>query len=238
MREDGNGVHYPARLGIIILASVVAAAVLAAGSSKRTLEIKPGLSGVIGYGTLISQRSLEQTLRHKYAGQAYPVHVTGFVRSWSLRRPFNAPGQGTPAQAKTGVAYRSGGPEIPFSGIVELNVHPQKDGRLNGVLYLLNEEDLRKVDERERAYKRRDVTGQVEEFAFAGGRVSIYEGLPVDPATAAADPKEFVLFKENLDSVLRACDSVGHAFRAEFEKSTSPVAYRIISIGDVLPVRR
>jgi hypothetical protein len=237
MRKDGNGAHYPARLGVIVLASV-AAAVLATGLSKRTLEIKPGLSGVIGYGTLISRQSLEQTLRHKYAGQAYPVHITGFVRSWSLRRPFNVPGKGAATKAQTGVAYRSGGQEIPFSGALELNIHPQKNGRLNAILYLLTAEDLRKVDARERAYKRRDVTAQVEEFAFTGGRVYIYEGLPVDPATAAADPNEFVLFQETLDSVLKACDSLGHAFRAEFEKSTSPVAYRIISIGDVRPARR
>jgi hypothetical protein len=226
---------------VFLWVSVGAGSILLAAASagtKRTIDLKHGLSGVVGYGTLISQRSLEQTLGHKYGRQAYPVHVTGSVRSWSLRRPFNVPGKGASRSAGTGVAFRSDGREIPLRGPVELDVRPEKGGRLNGVLYLLTEEELDRVDARERAYKRRDITGQVDEFAFTGGRVYIYRGLPPDRSIAAADPKEFVVFKENLDSVLKACDTIGPDFRAEFEKTTEPVAFRIISIADVVPWKK
>ncbi len=237
MGKDGNRKVLLAFLALLIWLGPIASAALSAGQ-KRTIEIKPGLTGVVGYGTLIIRGSLEQTLGHKYVGRSYPVHVTGFARSWSLRRPFRDPKKSVPGTAKTGVAFRGEGKEIPLSGIVELNISPEKNGRLNGILYLLSEEELRKVDKREAAYRRLDVTGNIEEFTFAGGRVYIYEALPVDPAIAAADPGEYVLFKEYLEGVLKACEAIGQDFRAEFEKSTKPIAYRIISYGDIISKSR
>jgi len=205
-----------------------------AAESRSTIEIREGMAGMIGYGTLMSLSSLEQTLGHKYEGQAYPVHVRDYVRGWAFRRPLNDP-QANPATAqKTDACFLRNDERVPFEGMVNLNVYPEENGRMNCILYVLSEEDLLKVDKRERDYQRVDVTDRIEEYKFSGGRVYIYEGLPEHPDTAAADPGKYLLIKEYVDQVTEACDGIGKEFRAEFERSTRPVAFPIVSFQAII----
>jgi hypothetical protein len=118
--------------------------------------------------------------------------------------------------------------------MVNLNIYPEKNGSMNCMLYVLSEEDLLKVDKRERGYQRIDVTDRIGEYEFSGGRVHIYEGLPEHPATAAADAEKYILIKEYVDQVTAACDGMGKEFRAEFESSTRPVAYPVVSFQAII----
>ena len=205
-----------------------------AAEGKSIIEIREGMAGMIGYGTLMSLSSLEQTLGHKYEGQAYPVHVMGYVRGWAFRRPLNDP-QANPATAKKiDACFLRNDERVPFEGMVNLNVYPEKNGRMNCILYVLSEEDLLKVDKREWGYKRVDVTDRIEEYEFSGGRVYIYEGLPEHPDTAAADPGKYIIIKEYVDQVIAACDGIGREYSAEFESSTRPVAYPVVSFQTII----
>jgi len=196
---------------------------------KSAIEIRKGLLGMIGYGTLMSLPSLEKTLGHPYEGQVYQVHVRDYVRSWAFRRPNNDPHANAAAAEKIDACFLRNDERIPFAGTVNLNVYPEKNSRMNCILYLLTDEDLLKVDKRERDYKRVDVTDQIEEYDFSGGRVYIYEGLPQHPETAAADPRKYLVVKEYIDQVTAACDLIGKDFRAEFDRSTRPIAYQVVS---------
>ena len=205
-----------------------------AAESRSTIEISEGMAGMIGYGTLMSLSSLEQTLGHRYEGQAYPVHMRDYVRGWAFRLPLNDP-QANPATAKkTDACFLRNDERVPFEGMVNLNVYPEENGRMNCILYVLSEEDLLKVDKRERDYQRVDVTDRIEEYKFSGGRVYIYEGLAEHPDTAAADPGKYLLIKEYVDQVTAACDGIGKEFRAEFERSTRPVAFPIVSFQAII----
>jgi hypothetical protein len=159
-----------------------------AAKRKSTLEMPEGSAGIIAYGSLISLPSMEQTLGHKYTGPIYEVHLKGYERVWTCVRPFNDP-QAIAGGAKKIVAYFLRDSErIPIIGAAELNIYPKKKGRINGVLYLITNEELLSLDKRERGYRRVDVTDKIEEFRFRGGKVYVYEGLPWSAEEAAGDP--------------------------------------------------
>jgi len=205
-----------------------------AAKRKSILEIPEGSVGIITYGSLISLPSMEETLWHKYNGPIYEVHLEGYERLWTCVRPFNDP-QAIAAGAKKIDAYFLRDTErVPISGAAELNIYPEKKGRINGILYLITNEELLSLDKRERGYRRVDVTDKIEEFSFRGGRVYVYEGLPGSPLASFADKGTYILIKEFLDLVTGACDVRGKDFRDEFDKSTKPHAFPVLSYKNIV----
>jgi hypothetical protein len=204
------------------------------GKGKSTLEIPKGLTGIVAYGSLISLPSMEQTLGHKYEGPVREVHVKDYERSWACVRPFNSP-QAAAAGGKKFEGYLLRGSErVPVLGTAALNLYPRKKGRVNGVLYLVTDEELHEFDQREWGYRRADVTDRIEEFRFRGGKVYVYEGLPGSLPAPSEDKGTYVLIKEFLDLVTGACDARGKDFRDEFDKSTRPCAYPVVSYKDIV----
>lgn len=205
----------------------------AAATAKSRIEIKEGMAGMVGYGTLMSLPTLEQALGHAYAGQARQVHVRDYVRGWAYRRPMNDP-EAQAAAGKINTFYLLNNERIPFDGMVSLNIYPEENGRMNCILYMLSQEELLKVDKWEKGYRRVDVTDKIEEYGFSAGRVYIYEGLPEHADTAAADPKKYILIREYVDQVTTACEGIGKDFRAEFDRSTRAAAYPIVLFTTVI----
>ena len=130
-----------------------------AAKRKSTLEIPEGYTGIVGCGSLIYLPSMESTLEHKYEGPIHEVHVKGYERVWR--------------RIRWGPEHKAhiirGTERVPILGVAELDLSPKKKGRINGILYLLTDEELLKVDEREEHYRRVDVTDEIEEFRFTGG---------------------------------------------------------------------
>ena len=142
------------------------------------MEIPKGSSGMIAYGSLMSLQSMEQTLGHKYEGPRQRVHLTGYEREWTCVRPFNDPEAIAAGRPKIDAFLMSGAERVPVTGAAELNIYPKEGGRINGILYVVTDEELARLDKRERGYRRVDVTDKVEEFDFRGGKVYVYEGRP------------------------------------------------------------
>jgi hypothetical protein len=205
-----------------------------AAKRKSTLEIPESSVGIIAYGSLISLPSMEETLGHKYGGPIHEVHLMGYERVLTCVRPWNDP-QAIAAGAKKVDAYVLRGTErVPIIGAAELNIYPKKKGRINGILYLITNEELIRLDKREHGYRRVDVTDKIEEFRFRGGKVYVYEGLPGSPPASSADKGIIILIKEFLDSVTGACDLRGKDFRNDFDKSTRPCAFPVVSYKDIV----
>ena len=219
-------------LCVLILTSYLASGCSTKG--KRVLEIPEGHAGIVAYGSLISLDSMEQTLGHKYQGAVHEVHLGGWERVWTCVRPFNDPQAIAAGAPKIEAHFLRGGERIPIIGAAELNIHPKKRGRINGVLYLMTEKELLSLDKRERGYRRVDVTDRIEEFRFPRGKVFIYEGLPKSPVVASTEKGTSVLIKEFRDSVIGACDLRGRGFREEFEKTTLPHEFLVVSYKDIV----
>ena len=201
---------------------------------KITLEIPKGFAGIFAYGSLISRPSMEGSLGHKYDGPIHDAHLKDHERVWTCVRPWNDPrAPAAPEKRPNGYILRDK-ERIFILGTAELNLSPKKEGRVNGVLYLLTDEELRKFDQREWGYRRKDVTGKIEEFRFRGGKVYAYEGSQQSRPSSPLDKGTYILIKEFLDEVTRACDTRGKIFRDEFDKSTTMCTYPVVSFKDII----
>ena len=201
---------------------------------KTTLDMPEGFVGIIAYGSLISLPSMEQTLGHKYEGPIHEVHLKGYERMWACVRPFNDPQAIAAGAEKVDVYFLRGAERVPIIGAAELNIYPKEKGLINGILYLITDEELRSLDKRERGYRRVDVTDRIEELRFRGGKVYVYEGLPGSAMAASSDKGTFVLIQEFLDLVTGACDLRGKAFRDEFDESTKPCTFPVLSYKNIV----
>jgi hypothetical protein len=193
---------------------------------KKTIEIKEGLSGMIGYGSLMSLKSLEQTLGHTYTDSIYQVHLNDYLREWSYFRPINDP----QSNSKNGFKYYGfileNTDSIPFDGIINLNISPKEKSKINCILYLITMDDLIKFDKREFGYQKVDVTDKIDEYSFKGGKVYAYEHIP-DPLFKV-DETKYILIKDFVDLITKACDSIGMNFRKEFDNSTMSFTGQIV----------
>lgn len=189
---------------------------------------------MIGYGSLISLPSMEQTLGHKYEGPIHKIHLADYERDWTCLRPNNDPRAISAGAEKVNAFFMRDDQRIPFIGTVSLNIHPKKDGRINGILYQLAEGELPRFDKREYGYRRVDVSDKIEEFRIRGGKVYAYEGLPGGAEGASPEEGKYILVKEFVDLVATACDAMGKDFRSEFDKSTRPPAYEVVPLGMIV----
>jgi hypothetical protein len=205
-----------------------------AAKRKSTIEIPEGSVGIIAYGSLISLPSMEQTLGHKYQGPINQIHLTGYERAWTCVRPFNDPRANSADIKRINAFFLRGNDRVPITGAAELNIYPKKKGRINGILYLISDADVIRLDKREWDYRRVDVTDRIEEFQFRGGKVYVYEGLPERPDGSSTKKGTYILMREFVDMVTNACDVIGKNFRDEFDKSTRPCAYQVLSYKEIV----
>jgi hypothetical protein len=201
---------------------------------KTTIEIKEGLVGMIGYGSLMSLQSMEQTLGHKYTDSAYQIHVVDYIRGWTYFRPINDPQVTSTEGFKYYGFLLQNNDSIPFDGMVNLNIGTKKGSRMNCILYLITQEDLNKFDKREIGYQKVDVTDKIEEYNIKGGKVYVYEHVPDQQHESSFDGKSYILVKEYVDLITQACDTIGKDFRAEFDKSTTPPTSQIVSYKKIV----
>jgi hypothetical protein len=195
---------------------------------KDTVRIKEGYSGMVGYGSLMSLKSMESTLDHQYSDSAYIIHLNGFIRAWTSYRLFNDP-----------IAINSKKPEftgyimedtdsIPFDGIVQLNVESQENSKINCILYIISDEDIIKIDKREFGYERIDVTDKVEEYNILGGKVYVYQQTPGYYDKSTLTMNKFILIEDYVNMITKVCDEFGENFRIEFDKSTLPPSSQVV----------
>jgi hypothetical protein len=189
-------------------------------SKKKTIEIREGLVGIIGYGSLMSLKSFEQTLGHKYTDSIYQVHLNDYSREWSYFRPINDPKSSSTNAVKYYGYIVQNADSIPFDGIINLNISLKEKSKMNCILYLITTDELINFDRREFGYQRVDVTDKVDEYSIQGGKVYVYVHIP-DPLVKI-DETKYILIKDLMDLITNACDSIGANFRNEYDDSTIP----------------
>ena len=206
---------------IIILALILPLVTTSClNNKKKTIEIKEGLVGMIGYGSLMSLKSFEQTLGHQYTDSIYQVHLNDYLREWSYFRPINDPASSSTSALKYYGFILQNSDSIPFDGIVNLNISFKEKSKMNCILYLITTDELLNFDRREFGYQRVDVTEKIEEYSIQGGKVYVYAHIP-DPQVKI-DETKYILIKDLMELITNACDSIGTDFRNEYDDSTIP----------------
>ena len=161
---------------------------------------------VFGYGSLLRPREMR--------GDATPSILRGFRRGWNVamdnRR--DIPGYKYYVDEATG--------ERPEVYVTYLNIWEDEGAQLNGLVFPVDPETLLTLDDRERNYERRDVTGNVD--ADFGGRVWASVGTPAareryETGRAAGTA---VVSAPYEDKVRKDFSSFGQAWLAQFEATT------------------
>ena len=200
---------------------------------KDTINIKEGFVGMIGYGSLMSLKSMESSLGRQYDDSVYTVHLNGFARAWTSYRLFNDPNGSDPGRPRFYGFILQNNDSIPFDGIVQLNVESRENKSMNCILYILSNEDIISFDKREFDYERVDVTDKIEEYNITGGKVFMYQQKPDIYSKSIINKSKFIVVKEFMESITTACDEIGNNFRIEYDNSTLPPLVQIVPSQEI-----
>ena len=180
------------------------------------ITLLPGQSAILGYGSLLSIRSLERTLGRTYDGPFVPVELKGWRRTWDAAMPnkkFYTEFNGTRMYPET---------------ILYLNVARDAGTILNGILFVVNDAELASFDDRESIYDRVDITDGVP---LTGGRAYVYVCRPEYTAKDITSPRKGAVRATYIDIVETGLKELGSEFRAGYERSSDPVPRELV-IGD------
>lgn len=173
----------------------------------ESVDLQPGEAGLFGYGSLLNLASLERTLGRRYDRKRYACRLQGWRRAWDSLCP-----------NERFYFEKPGGERCYPRNILYLNVRPSP-AAVNGVLYVISEQDLPGFDEREAFYDRVKITGSLLDIDVRGGEAYVYVGREPHlmnqpmPAEHAAIRASYIAIVEN------GLQELGPEFRAEYERS-------------------
>ena len=176
------------------------------------LVLPPGMSGLFGYGSLLLRSSMERTLGRKYDGVPLVATVRGWRRTWDSIYP-NEPFYFEP----------SPGERCYPAHIIYLNIRRDPAATVNGLVYAVTEDDLRRFDEREATYDRVRIDADIVDETVTGGPVYAYVGKPEFVLNVPVPTTEAAIRRSYIAIVEAGLDELGPEFRREYERSTQAV---------------
>ncbi len=184
------------------------------------IRLGPGEHAVFGYGSLLSIASLERTLGRTYTGPFVVCSVDGWRRTWNVSMPNDA------------FVYREQGRWVTPAKIFYLNVEPDAGRAVNGVLFVVNDEELRRFDAREWIYDRVDVSARLRGVEVTGGQAWLYQGKPAHVSAHPPTPEGGAVRRTYLEIISQGHRALGEPFVRAYEASTDPVPLPIV-VDDV-----
>jgi cation transport regulator ChaC len=189
-------------------------------STEYVIDLLPGQIAMFGYGSLLLQRSMEQTLGHVYSQICVPCELIGWRRSFNVMMPnrsFYEPVDGTEEAAL-----------IP-KHIVYLNIRPSNQDRVNGLLYVLKSDQIESFDAREWIYDRYEVTSALKGVTLRGGSAYAYVGKPEWCINPEAEIRDHAALRSSyMQIVEEGLRELGQGFRAQYEQSTDSLPTHLL----------
>lgn len=196
---------------------------------KKIFNIPEGYVGMFGYGSLMSKNFIESGLLEKnYDGPFLAAHLNGYKRSWTFAWPSTIPFPNTDGNYYKDYILIEGDTIYP-QNLIYLNIKDSPTSIINGVLYIVPEDDLPTYDRWELGYERIEVTDLIQDFIIEGGRVFAYKALPDFVIEPNNDVKRNIIELSYSKIIQEAFDYWGEEFEAEYNKSTEPVNPSIIN---------
>lgn len=181
-----------------------------------TVELKDDETALFGYGSLLSIESLERTLGRHYTGPLYVSWLDGWRRTWDVAMPNRT----FYADFPTGQVY----PEH----ILYLNIHRSSGSCVNGILFVVNSDDLASYDKREWIYNRIDVSGELSGACVPKGRAFVYVGKQERLMRGVTTLQDAAVRNSYLEMLEVGLKEHGEDFRRQFEASTESVPQHLI----------
>ena len=181
------------------------------------LVLQPDESAIFGYGSLLSKRSMEQSLGHMYQGPFLPAVLQGWERAWNIAMP------------NRGRFYTST-PDgrVEPDRILYLNVRQRRGAQVNGVIFIVRPNELEEFDKREWIYSRETVNEALQGVRVTGGSAEVYVGLPEYVCDDAETPRAAAIRRSYLDIVASGLADWGPDFERAYYQSTQPVPEHLV----------
>lgn len=184
--------------------------------TETILQLNDGEAALFGYGSLLSVRSMERTLGRAYQRPFIPCELRRWRRTWDIAMP----NQVFYAETPTGLMY----PE----NILYLNVCRDSHADLNGILFVVNTNELEAFDRREWIYDRENVTSDLCGVTLRGGDAYLYVGKPQYTLRGVMNQTRAAVRRTYLEIVEAGLSELGDPFRLGYERSTDPVPISLI----------
>ncbi|MCW5977702.1 MAG: gamma-glutamylcyclotransferase [Bryobacteraceae bacterium] len=182
---------------------------------NSVVKLGPGESAIFGYGSLLSIASLERTLGRKYGGPFLPCTLVGWRRSWDIAIPNSS-----------FYTETEDGRMVPEM-ILYLNVRRDPATRMNGILFVVNQAELAKYDEREWVYDREDVTAGID-LVVEGGSAYAYVGKDEYVRRNVSSPRQAAIRATYIQIVENGLAGLGDDFRSTYLQSSDPVPQHLV----------
>jgi hypothetical protein len=184
--------------------------------TQPTLKIGAGQCGIFGYGSLLSRESMELTLGHSYPGISPSCRFVNWRRSWDVVMPnttFYEPGDTN---------------DFVPENIIYLNVRQCPACSVNGLLYVVNEDELAAFDRREWIYDRTNVTATIRDVTVQGGEVYAYVAKKEWVISPGQSRRWAALRQSYLDIISNGLLNLGREFAEQYEASTDPIPWDLV----------
>lgn len=183
---------------------------------ESVFRLMKGQIALVGYGSLMSRSSLERTLGRTYTGPFLQCTVRGWRRTWDAAVP-----------NRKFYAERVEGRITPRA-ILYLNVTRDPPTTINGVIFVVNQEELAAYDQRESIYERVDVRADLD-VEVEGGPIYMYVCRPVFRLPHSRSPADAAVRVTYLRLIEEGLAELDQEFRQQYEESTDiPPAHLII----------
>lgn len=177
---------------------------------------------VFGYGSLVDGNAArDPEIEHE---SGHYCHLDGYRRCWTVAmdNSIDLPGYKYFVDPSTG--------ERPRVYVTFLNIERDPTGRVNGIAFPISDAALVELEQRERNYRRGDVTAALREDIE--GQVYAFAGLHAARARFATGKREgrTVVSKQYYDGVLDAFRRLGEAALKEFKRFTDEPGCPIVPL--------
>lgn len=182
----------------------------------KTIKLKSGDTAIVGYGSLFSIESITRTLRRKYKDVFIHCGLKGWRRSWDVAMPNRA------------YYYTEGEERIYPQRILYLNVRPDLESQINGVLFVVKEDELKAMHDREWIYNPVEVTSDLTGVRVEGGEAFIYSGRNEYIAETVKSTRDAAIRASYLQDIVNALQYNDPLFRSMYEPTTGTVPKHLV----------
>jgi hypothetical protein len=185
-------------------------------ATVSSIELKAGQIGMFGYGSLLSRESMELTLGRPYSLPCMVCKLDGWQRSWNVLMPNS-----------TFYEPSDSGEFVP-ANVIYLNVTERKGSATNGLLYVLDTNELEAFDRREWIYDRKNITSAVRAGRVRGGEVYTYVAKKEWLVDGTQSREWAAIRRSYLAIIERGLSELGGVFRDEYDASTDPIRWDLV----------
>lgn len=180
---------------------------------------------IFGYGSLVDEKKLIEFLGRKNSNDDnfLKCKLLDYKRVWNVAEK-------NKLREQDGRQYiHPIRKDIPDVEIVFLNIEPEKNSYIHGILFEVTDEELAMIDKRERSYKRTDVSNLI--YKHVEGTVWTYEALESHKElfNTAVENNRAVIVKGYYDLVLQSYKNNGKDYIENYLNTTSNI--------DSIPIR-